>query len=109
MTHRCVLRGGGPAEAHLTADWLRRNGVEVQIRGEALQGLFGLLPYRDAAPSLWVAEVDAERARALIEAAAQQVAEARPWACRCGEQVDGHFGSCWSCGRDRGFSQDQAG
>lgn len=101
MTHRCVLRGGGPGEAHLTADWLRRNGVAVQIRGEALQGLFGLLPHRDAGPSLWVPEAEAERARALIEAAARQVADAAPWSCRCGEAVDGHFGSCWACGRDR--------
>ena len=77
----------------------------MQIRGEALQGLFGLLPYRDAAPSLWVAVADEARARALIEAAARQVNDASPWACRCGEQVDGHCGSCWACGRDRLLSK----
>lgn len=88
------------ADAQLVQDLLEQDGIPVETRGTSLMGLAGGIPIADAMPTLWVVPHNADRARALIEAL-DQPAEAGPWTCRCGEDNDATFGSCWSCGRDR--------
>jgi hypothetical protein len=97
----CVYRSTSPVEVWLMRDLLKRGGVAVEVRGEATLGLAGLIPALDAAPSLWVDRKVEARSRGLIQTFEAQNNEAEVWGCRCGVEVDGHFGSCWSCGRDR--------
>ena len=96
----CVYRGAGPTDAHLVRDMLVGDGIPVQMRGELLSSLQGAIPVQDAWPSLWVRAHNAERAQALITEL-DQADGGEGWRCSCGEDNDGHFGSCWKCSADR--------
>lgn len=96
----CIYRGAGPTDAHLVRDMLVGDGIPVEIRGELLSSLQGAIPVQDAWPSLWVRPHNAGRAQALITAF-DEAAAGEGWRCSCGEDNDGHFGSCWKCSADR--------
>ena len=97
-----VYEGHGPYDAYLVKHWLESNGIECTIQGEVRLGLQGAIPMHDAWPTLWVSSLDAQRSTDLIEAMDSNDPTAPPWRCAgCGETVDGHFGSCWSCGKNR--------
>jgi predicted enzyme related to lactoylglutathione lyase len=48
--------------------------------------------------SLWVARDEYDAAAAALTAP-PETGEA--WTCRCGEEHEGQFGECWSCGEER--------
>ena len=96
----CVYRAAGPTDGHLIRDLLVADGIPVEMRGEQLTSLAGGIPLPDAWPTLWVVPHNVARAQELISAAEAGATDA-PWRCACGEDNDGNFGSCWSCGRDR--------
>jgi len=91
-----------PGAAERVSIWLREHGVKTQLRGSRLVGLGGEIPVDEAWPSVWVPADLVGAAGGLIaryEAAAN--APAADWTCpACGEEVEGSFGSCWSCGAD---------
>lgn len=96
----CVYKAHGPTDGHLVRDLLQGEGIPVEMRGELLSSLQGAIPVTEAWPSLWVRPHNADRARQLIDAFDRST-EAADWACACGEDNGGSFGSCWQCGRDR--------
>jgi len=63
----------------------------------------GEIPFLEAWPELWVAELDFDRAQELIETAVHGEGLAEPlWTCpSCGEEVEGQFTECWNCGHER--------
>ena len=81
--------------------------IEVEVHGEALWALRGQLPFgEETAPSVWVVnDSDFERAEELMSAfhdgEATPLIEEKPWRCRCGEENEGQFTECWSCGKAR--------
>jgi hypothetical protein len=90
-----------PTDAGLIRGMLESYGIAVEVRGEALWGARGLIPITaDTAPSIWVREDDADKARALIDAKDPTVTLVREaWTCdRCGEDVDPELYECWACG-----------
>lgn len=95
-----VYRAQDLADAQFVHDLLKQDGIPVEQRGTNLSGLAGGIPIADAMPTLWVAPHNVDRAEQLI-AAMETPSAAGPWTCRCGEDNDASFGSCWSCGRDR--------
>jgi hypothetical protein len=82
---------------------LQSEGVRAELRNERLGGAVGEIPFLEAWPELWVAELDFDRAQELIELELHGHGLAEPeWTCAgCGELVEGQFTECWSCGRAR--------
>lgn len=93
-----LYRASNTIEAHAIKGLLEQDGILVRVLGEALGGAVGELP------------VDAQEVRVLVEKCHQAKALDRlkryqqslvPWQCPgCGEQNDGHFDVCWSCGAE---------
>jgi len=82
---------------------LEAEGIRCELRNERLGGVVGEIPFLETWPELWVAELDFERARELIELEVHsQGVEEPAWTCPdCKEPVEGQFSECWNCGHDR--------
>jgi hypothetical protein len=54
-------------------------------------------------PTLWVRDADYDRSVALIDKMLHALDNPpiAPWLCRCGEQIEATFDSCWNCGKDK--------
>lgn len=97
-----IYQGVTPTDAYLVRDWLARNGVTSEMRGESLMGLHGQVPVTDSFPSLWVDASDEERAASLVREFEGPALVHPEWHCsECSELNPPNFGSCWSCGADR--------
>ena len=96
-----VHRGNSSTSARLLHDWLARNELTAQVRGEHKTGAIGGIPIPDSYPDLWVRGADRERAEQLINAFEDNLsrdAGTAGWSClHCGEDNGPAFGSCWSC------------
>ncbi|MEZ4317099.1 MAG: DUF2007 domain-containing protein [Myxococcota bacterium] len=97
----CIYKARSATDAYLLQHWLQRNDIPATLRGDLL-GLRGEIPIGDAWPTVWVAEVDRDRAEACIrEFNGPQLVHPR-WKCAsCGEDNEPNFGSCWNCSSDR--------
>ena len=86
------------ALATLWADMLTQAGVAANVQRYYASGIAGEIPPDQALPEVWVLDdAQLERARALLREFQHPVW--RRWACPgCGEQIDGPFEQCWSCG-----------
>jgi hypothetical protein len=97
-----------PTEAYLVKSLLKLEGVESEIRGEALFGALGELAITaDALPSVWIVE-DHQLARAeeivsrYVRGLGSPDIIGLVWRCRkCGETLEPQFTTCWKCGTDR--------
>jgi hypothetical protein len=97
-----VHRGHGPTDAYLIRDWLMRNGLLAEVRGESLMSLRGDVPVGEAWPTVWVPPQQRDRARQLIRDFEGPTLVHPSWQCpACGEENGPNFASCWSCGADR--------
>ncbi|MEQ8663562.1 MAG: DUF2007 domain-containing protein [Gammaproteobacteria bacterium] len=78
-------------------------GIACLLRNAYLGGAAGELPLNECWPEIWVLEdADSVRAARLIRAAETPAAPAGSWCCDgCGEALEGAFGQCWRCGRER--------
>ena len=91
-------------EAHIVKGLLESHGIPAVIRGEFLTGGWGELPVDVC--SVWVAD-DAhyERAHQVLLAFLRgetSRGQSPSWRCHhCGEQLEGQFTKCWSCGAIR--------
>ena len=81
---------------------LESEGIPCQIRNEYLGGIAGEMPLQEIWPELWVInDIDADRAKQLIDAAIVDESPHVNWKCRqCGEVNEGQFAACWSCGTE---------
>lgn len=97
-----IFKATGPTDAYLVRDWLERNQVPAQVRGEGLMSLRGDIPIGEAWPSVWVPPSEKDRAMALIRTFDGPTLVHPHWQCpSCSESNEPNFGSCWSCGADR--------
>jgi hypothetical protein len=92
-------------EAHLIRGFLDSQGIAAEVRGDHLTSGWGELPVDVC--SVWVLDDSQfEEANALLVdflkgTLAHRLGGAR-WTCeRCGEQLEGQFTACWSCGTPR--------
>ena len=100
------LIGFGPYERPLAAllkGRLEQEGIACLLRNEELFAAMGEIPFLEIRPELWVIDDEVlPRARLLLEGWLQRDERSGAWTCpACGEHLEGQFGSCWNCGRER--------
>jgi hypothetical protein len=100
------LRTFGPwerAHAWLLRERLEREGIACLLRNEELFSAMGEIPFLECRPELWVVDDEVwPRAQLLTEAWERGDGAAESWLCAgCGERLEGQFGACWKCGRER--------
>ena len=80
---------------------LEDHAIPCVVRNDFLLGGAGELPVNETWPELWVIDDrDFERARTLVDGIVAAAHKSEPpWRCAsCGEQMEGQFTDCWSCG-----------
>lgn len=105
---RQVFVAQHPTEAYFVKDLLEREGIDAEVRGEALFGMRGEAPVTpDTLPSVWISD-ERQTEKAIAIMAAYRHGDARaatagpPWRCpRCGEQIESQFTACWRCSSTR--------
>jgi hypothetical protein len=95
-----------PTEAHFLKGLLESNGIRSEVRGEALFGVRGEIPFTEAFPEIWVLNDDqvGEALNVLRNRSREsdEVDELQLWRCsNCGETLESQFTACWSCNTDR--------
>lgn len=87
-------------QAYAACMMLERYGVPATVHREE-DGIIGHQHIPKGA--LWVDRSDEQRARSMLETFAHKAEHtSKPWMCaQCGEDIEGQFDSCWSCGEDR--------
>lgn len=89
------------AEAHMVCGCLRANGIDAEVRGEALFTTMeapSIIP--GVAPEVWV--LDARHVPPALEwcrrYATGEATPGSPWTCpTCGEEHEPQFTTCWQC------------
>lgn len=97
-----ILRCEHPLQAAHYANVLSAAGFACEVRGAALYGAVGDIPWHECAPEVWLRhDADEIMARRLLEElSAPPVGD--PWDCAaCGERLEPQFSTCWQCGRAR--------
>ncbi len=86
-------------------DFLGKEGIACVLRNDNLSTAMGEIPFIECFPELWLLDDEClPRARMLLDGWLNSKAAVpeEAWICpACGEQSDGNFGACWSCGRLR--------
>jgi len=79
---------------------LESEGIASRIKNEFLGSIVGEMPFVEVWPELWVInDLDYDRAKQLIAATISDESPQASWLCRkCGEENEGQFAACWSCG-----------
>ncbi len=79
---------------------LTAEGIASEIRNEFFGGILGDMPFTETWAQLWVVnDLDYERALQLIDDSALDESPSESWRCnKCGEENEGQFAACWSCG-----------
>ncbi len=80
---------------------LKSEGIDAFLRNEHLGSIVGEMPFEQVWPELWVKnDLDYDRALQLIDT--ENLLDESPresWRCaNCGEDNEGQFAACWSCG-----------
>lgn len=91
--------------AALLRQRLEQEGIACLLRNEDLFTALGEIPLLECLPELWVIDEEVyPRAILLLESWLKEgETVTAPWNCEgCGELLEGQFGSCWKCGRERG-------
>lgn len=96
-----VYRAGSQIEADAICGALQEAGVQVQVEGEMLQGVVGVLPAGwNTAPRLLVAEPQLALARKVLHQAAQEK-------LRSSGDIPGESTRCLACGNGMAESEAQ--
>jgi len=80
---------------------LQSEGIDAFLRNEHLGSIVGEMPFVEVWPELWIKnDLDYDRALQLINSEELMTeSPAEDWRCKkCGEQNEGQFAACWSCG-----------
>lgn len=94
-----VYSSDNPITAGHILSILEADGIECHLRNASLSGGIGELPINECWPEVWVNhEYDYDEALRLIQSMLSETTSQPEWLCKCGEKIDGHFNTCWSCG-----------
>ena len=91
------------AQAGLLKELLQREGVDCIIRNEQLFSALGEIPFLECSPELWVIDDEVwPRAKSLLDGWLKEEIQTTSWICpSCGEKLEGQFGACWQCGKEK--------
>ena len=96
-----IAKYGNPQEASLLKAVLEDQGIRCYLIGSQSSDMLSIVGTAVGGVQLQVTEHDAEHALSLLREL-EDSKESRAhhaWVCsQCGEQVDGGFEICWSCG-----------
>jgi hypothetical protein len=88
-------------QAWLFKNLLEREGIACLLRNEELFAAMGEIPFLEIRPELWVVDDEVfPRAKMLLDGLLREE-ERGDWTCACGEVLEGQFGACWKCGKQR--------
>jgi len=92
-----------PVTSGYITSMLEQAGIKFVVRNQYLSGAMGELPITECWPEIWVTDQqEFEQAMDIVRiATAELTNNSGPWHCRCGEQNEGQFASCWKCGSDK--------
>lgn len=99
-----VYEARNHADAGYVCGLLQAEGIDAEVRGDALFALVGAGPQVPGVlPAVWILDPAQEsRARARI---ARYLEDGQPhgetWTCACGEVHEPQFTACWKCGAER--------
>ena len=99
-----VFESRTSSEVFLLKGLLEENGIACVIKNENLPNVFGVIPFVECNPELWIVdEQDMAFATELIESwRGEENRILDSWICEsCGEKIEGQFSSCWNCGKSR--------
>lgn len=85
---------------------LEEAGIPTFLKNLGSSVGMGEIPFVEVFPELWVVnDEDYDRAMSVLEPYYQPEepqASLPDWVCgSCGAEVDGSFGECWKCGKER--------
>ncbi len=83
---------------------LEAQGIPTHIKNLGASAASGEVPFMQVYPELWVVnDWEYERALQVLKPYYEvELPEGEPWECpACGADVDGNFGECWQCQRER--------
>ena len=81
---------------------LEANNIDCYLRNMSLTSGIGELPINECWPEVWVIdEADYKHAKDLINSTIKQLDSGEHWRCQCGENIEGQFDVCWSCGNEK--------
>jgi hypothetical protein len=94
------------ADVHLLKGLLEGIGIEAEVQGEQAFQITGQVPSKLTSPTVWIInDDDFEKAEELVasfrESEIESSIEGSPWRCSCGEENEGQFTECWSCGKSK--------
>ena len=96
MSDSCLLAKGTLIEIHAWKGLLETQGIDVELKGEALLGAIGEFGLDASYAEVWVSKSKIDIARELLESTRNQ---GEAWLCReCGEKNESSFEICWQCG-----------
>jgi hypothetical protein len=99
-----TFNAGQNAQVGLLKDLLEKSFIPCVTRNEYLSVASGEIPFTECYPELWVLnDEDYPRAKELLdEWVSPQLEIPEAWlCCRCEEEIEGQFASCWKCGMQR--------
>jgi hypothetical protein len=90
-------------EASIAQAALAAEGIDSEIAGGVIADTLAYFGSATGGVRLLVSEQDAARASEVLDSRTQgRLSPAPAWQCPdCGEEVEGDFDLCWSCGRAR--------
>lgn len=92
-----------PIFIHQLKELLAEKGISTIIKNEFLSGGVGELPPTEVWPELWIVDKeDKVPAKRLVDEFLQSTkSKPKSWKCKsCGEEIEGQFNICWSCGEE---------
>ncbi len=88
-------------QAGMLKELLEVEGISCLLRNDQLSSAIGEIPFVECSPELWVIDDEVyPRARLFLDAwLKSETQEHSAWICpMCGENCEGQFNACWSCG-----------
>lgn len=94
----CIYHAQDTLEANIIKGMLVNAGIQTQLKGEALQGALGEIPFLETQISVWVETIKQRQATDLLVEYQQNKQPAAPWFCQsCKQRNPAEFDLCWSC------------
>ena len=85
-------------EANIVKGMLEHAGIQCLLKGEALQGALGEIPFAETSVSVWVYDIKLPAAQEILLEYRQSKTSAAKWQCQfCQQWNPASFDLCWSC------------